>query len=252
MFLLTRISNVSYLYCSCSFEKFTSSFAFVKEGRFSLGERRENGAGGKKGVRQRKPRARCPALTFLCPIPRPRGIPAPVWFRFVPALVSVLSKYTRLLPQRCQKNAAQPYLSHRTRGAGENALSHLIVLLYRFAQPLSSRKAAGLPDIPRAPLLKKREKRRSLSKKRKEGGRKVFAVHPQDAPVFSKRLAAKSKTRRPRLCGSPPHRQVFPKSRGPSQEKLLPFRPNTQAGCCIQASVGEGFPPYSPGGERAF
>ena len=37
MFLLTRISNVSYLYCSCSFEKFTSSFAFVKEGRFSLG-----------------------------------------------------------------------------------------------------------------------------------------------------------------------------------------------------------------------
>ena len=129
---------------------------------------------------------------------------------------------------------------------------HKYMLLYRFAQPLSSRKAAGLSDIPRAPLLKKREKRRSLSKKRKEGGRKVFAVHPQDAPVFSKRLAAKSKTRRPRLCGSPPHRQVFPKSRGPSQEKLLPFRPNTQAGCCIQASVGGGFPPYSPGGEKGL
>lgn len=153
------------------------------------------------------------------------------------------------MPKECRPALSIP---RDKGGAGENALSHLIVLLYRFAQPLSSRKAAGLSDIPRAPLLKKREKRRNLSKKRKEGGRKVFAVHPQDAPVFSKRLAAKSKTRRPRLCGSPPHRQVFPKSRGPSQEKLLPFRPNTQAGCCIQASVGGGFPPYSPGGKRAL
>ena len=32
----------------------------------------------------------------------------------------------------------------------------------------------------------------------------------------------------------------------------LPFRPNTQAGCCIQASVGGGFPPYSPGGKGPF
>lgn len=116
MFLLTRISNVSYLYCSCSFEKFTSSFAFVKEGRFSPGERRENGAGARKAFGSASPGHDAPALTFLCPIPRPRGIPAPVWFRFVPALVSVLSKYTRLLPQRCQKNAAQPYLSRGTRG----------------------------------------------------------------------------------------------------------------------------------------
>ena len=53
MFLLTRISNVSYLYCS--FEMFTSSFAFVKEGRFSLGERRENGAGARKAFGSASP-----------------------------------------------------------------------------------------------------------------------------------------------------------------------------------------------------
>ena len=223
MFLLTRISNVSYLYCSCSFEKFTSSFAFVKEGRFSLGERRENGAGGKKGVRQRKPRACCPALILLCPIPRPRGIPAPVWFRFVPALVSVLSKYTRLLPQRCQKNAAQPYLSHGTRGAGENALSHLIVLLYRFAQPLSSRKAAGLPDIPRAPLLKKREKRRSLSKKRKEGGRKVSLYIHRTHLSSLKDLRLKAKPAGPASAAARPTDRFFRKAAALPRRSFFPF-----------------------------